>query len=495
MARGVSPRRMLAAVAAVTAGIGTAALALPAAAQTGGTTTTSTTGGSVTIQATCAVTSTGSGNGAGTWRNALATASALGCSDGAGNQVINVQAGLGTITLVAGSMNYTGTQPLIINGNGVTIDSGNNNRMLNTNTAALTTINNITFTKGFVTNRGGAIRAAGPLTVNGSTFTLNSGGDGGGAISDDGGPVIINNSTFSGNHAQNGALSNPGDGAAIRVHGAGQTLTITGSTFTGNNANSGGFGAAWWVDFNGTITMTNSTFANNNAEGDSGVGFVSGGLSTVTAVGTTMSANHAGSSGGVASGGALNVGGTVTLKNSTVTGNTATNGGGGVDANSVNLAYADVDGNSAAVLGSNVEIGRAGSLQTFASVITNPLGAAAKNCGYVSTTTATSSGYNFVSDTSCFPGGGAVAAATDKIVPGGDPQIGALANNGGPTLTQLPAITSPLVDAIPVSFCQAAPLATGVTTDQRAFVRPSGPGCDIGAVEVAVLVVTPRFTG
>jgi hypothetical protein len=496
MARGVSPTRMLAVVAAVTAGLGAAVLALPAAAQTSGTSTTSTTGGSVTIQATCSVTLTTSGVGPGTWRNAVNTASGGGCSDGAGNQVINVQAGLGTITLNAGSPTYSGAQPLIINGSGVTIDMGGNNRAITLSTGAATTINNITFTNGSTSTRGGAIRATGPLTVNGCTFTGNSGGDGGGAISVDNALVTVNNSTFSGNHAQNGLNSNGGNGGAIRVHGTGN-LIITGSTFTGNNANSDGFGGAWWVDFNGHATITNSTFANNNAQGDGGVGFISGGLSTVTAVGSTMSGNHAGSAGGVASGGALEVGGTVTLKNSTVTGNTTTNGGGGVDANSVNLAYADVDGNSAGVRGANIEIGRGGSLQTFASVISNPVGGQT-NCGYVSITTATSSGYNFVSDTSCFPGGGAVAAATDKIVPGGDPQIGALANNGGPTLTQLPATTSPLVDAIPVSACQTAPLGTGITTDQRGITRPQGAGCDIGAVElqpVVAIVIQPRFTG
>ena len=67
-----------------------------------------------------------------------------------------------------------------------------------------------------------------------------------------------------------------------------------------------------------------------------------------------------------------------------------------------------------------------------------------------------------------------------------DPRLGLLADNGGPTQTQLPQTGSPSIDAIPNDACQTAPLATGITTDQRQLARPkqSGGKCDIGAVEV-----------
>ena len=55
----------------------------------------------------------------------------------------------------------------------------------------------------------------------------------------------------------------------------------------------------------------------------------------------------------------------------------------------------------------------------------------------------------------------------------------------------LPAGTSPLLDRIPVASCQAGD-AAAVTTDQRGVTRPQGTGCDVGAVEVAV--VTPPIT-
>jgi hypothetical protein len=82
--------------------------------------------------------------------------------------------------------------------------------------------------------------------------------------------------------------------------------------------------------------------------------------------------------------------------------------------------------------------------------------------------------------------------------------LAALSANGGPTLTRLPATSSPLVDGVPLAQCQADG-AAGITADQRGITRPQGAGCDIGAVELVIaaptppeaapLVVTPRFTG
>jgi hypothetical protein len=57
-------------------------------------------------------------------------------------------------------------------------------------------------------------------------------------------------------------------------------------------------------------------------------------------------------------------------------------------------------------------------------------------------------------------------------------QLGALANNGGPTQTMLPASTSPVINA--------GSNPAGLTTDQRGpgFVRVIGSAADIGAVEL-----------
>ena len=63
-----------------------------------------------------------------------------------------------------------------------------------------------------------------------------------------------------------------------------------------------------------------------------------------------------------------------------------------------------------------------------------------------------------------------------------DPNLGPLANNGGPTLTQAPLTPdSPGIDVIP-KFTNGC--GTTVVTDQRGAPRPINGRCDIGAVEV-----------
>jgi hypothetical protein len=59
----------------------------------------------------------------------------------------------------------------------------------------------------------------------------------------------------------------------------------------------------------------------------------------------------------------------------------------------------------------------------------------------------------------------------------GDPALGALANNGGPTDTHALGSTSPAIGAA----SQAPDRCAG--TDQRGVARPQGGACDIGAYE------------
>jgi hypothetical protein len=113
------------------------------------------------------------------------------------------------------------------------------------------------------------------------------------------------------------------------------------------------------------------------------------------------------------------------------------------------------------------------ALVAFASVIATPLGGGT-DCDIDVGAATTSQGDSFSSDASCGFGAG-----PGDIVSGGDPGVGALANNGGPTPTMLPQAGSPLIDQ---ADCAAAPEA--VPTDQRGVARPQGGACDIGAVEV-----------
>jgi hypothetical protein len=82
-------------------------------------------------------------------------------------------------------------------------------------------------------------------------------------------------------------------------------------------------------------------------------------------------------------------------------------------------------------------------------------------------------GRNLDTGTSCEAGG----------LSGVDPQLGGLADNGGPTDTRLPADTSPALDA-------AVGCASSMI-DQRGVARPIGSACDIGAVERPARAVAP----
>ena len=90
-------------------------------------------------------------------------------------------------------------------------------------------------------------------------------------------------------------------------------------------------------------------------------------------------------------------------------------------------------------------------------------------------------GYNLDSDGTCN-----LTDSTD--LPGVDPLLGPLQNNGGPTLTHALPVSSSAVDHILIQDCKDA-IGNPLTTDQRGVVRPQGVGCDIGAYELI------QFTG
>jgi hypothetical protein len=64
-----------------------------------------------------------------------------------------------------------------------------------------------------------------------------------------------------------------------------------------------------------------------------------------------------------------------------------------------------------------------------------------------------------------------------------DVALGPLKNNGGPTLTRVPAGPAAL-DKIRVEDCVDAD-GLPLLTDQRGVERPQGSSCDVGAVEVS----------
>ena len=192
---------------------------------------------------------------------------------------------------------------------------------------------------------------------------------------------------------------------------------------------------------------------------------------------STVSGNQA-LLGGGDSGGIQNFGdnathhGALTVRNSTITGNTARLGGAILSwndaANTVVIENSTIAGNTATDRGIG-GVGGDGSFSYKGSIlagnvfVNGPGGPS--NCSG----TIVSLGGNLESGTDCgFTAGGDLRST--------DPELGPLADNGGPTDTLALSKTSPAVDAL--AACPPP------SVDQRGVARPQGASCDIGAFEL-----------
>jgi hypothetical protein len=220
-------------------------------------------------------------------------------------------------------------------------------------------------------------------------------------------------------------------------------------------------------------------------------GYSAGGLaidtSTVTIRNSTITQNSSNYGGGV-----LNFCGTLSIENSTISHNTSFSGygGGGIlnfssFCNNAPYYSATTFITFSTIFENKNILGRgdaiadafsaAGSIIAKNSVLASPAQGVGADC-YLAPGLLVSSGHNIAGDGTCGLGGIGDVNSTD-------PLMGPPVNNGGPTPTDLPALNSPAVNAVPLAYCTDASGAT-VTTDQRGVSRPQGAACDIGAVEL-----------
>jgi hypothetical protein len=262
---------------------------------------------------------------------------------------------------------------------------------------------------------GGAIATDGPLTITNSVFEDNLAGDGG-----NGGMGAANGDGGDGGAGGNG-------GAIGRGHsvGAAPVVTIVNSTFNGNEAGDGGDGGAPGA---GGIT---TGFAGLGGHGGA-IGGGSGNLFPwpleLHLLHDTIASNNAGQvgSGSVA--------------------DPSWNGsGGGVAHNAANSGVQNtiIASNQSSLPGTDFD-----------------------NC--ISNNALTDGGHNLA-----FPASTGCPASFAS----GDPMLGPLAGNGGPTATMALLEGSAAIDQVPSvgAGCEA--------TDQRGISRPQGAACDIGAYE------------
>ena len=168
---------------------------------------------------------------------------------------------------------------------------------------------------------------------------------------------------------------------------------------------------------------------------------------------------------------------TAVVKNSTISGNGFVTGRGGIQVGShgrtdLELIHVTVNENVTAG-GASLAMGSFGAtnVNVTNSIIAGTIGGSDCTGG-----TLVASGFNLDSDGSCGFGKAGDLPATD-------PMLGPLTGNGGPTLTHAPRTGSPIVDAADITAC--------TSTDQRNAPRPTGVGCDLGALEAGAIPPDP----
>jgi uncharacterized repeat protein (TIGR01451 family) len=336
---------------------------------------------------------------------------------------------------------------------------------------------------------GGALYAQGGLvTITGSRFSGNRGGNGG-AIGSLQAVFTISDSRFEGNATHATAGGQGGHGGAIYIDGSSLgLLTIRRTSFTGNSAAAiGGAIHTWLYGLPSGMLIEDSSFASNAGVTNGGAIFHMNGSLTIS--GSTFAGNSV-----VGQGGALwlrrddgrPADTPVSVTNSTFWGNQATGyrpntgsvGLGGAIANSgatsLALSHVTIVGNHADWVGGGI-MGASGATLR-ASIVANNTAANGGNAWSIQKNCAGTLGDGGANVQWPAPSPsdaqGRCAAGVALV----DPLLGGLAANGGLTATLAPLVGSPAIDRV-ASGCPPP----GV--DQRGFARPQGPRCDTGAVE------------
>ena len=275
-------------------------------------------------------------------------------------------------------------------------------------------------------------------------------------------------------------------GLSLNVIGSGAVTTIidgggNGTVFTVSNASAhvalsnvtvrnGRAAAGGGINNSGTLSINNSTVSGNVSFFGGGGGIQNSG--TLTISNSTLSGNTA-----HIFGGGIRNQGNLTISNSTLAQNSASPlqghggiGGGILNAGTLTISNSSLSGNSGILAGGIGNDSGTATLQN--SIVANSTSGG--NCSG----TMTSNGYNLSSDGTCnFKSTGDLNNT--------DPKLGPLQDNGGPTQTMALLPGSPAIDAGNAGGCTNG-RGHLLKTDQRGMPRPDREdkgGCDMGAYE------------
>jgi predicted outer membrane repeat protein len=200
---------------------------------------------------------------------------------------------------------------------------------------------------------GGALASNGirTVTIDSTTFSGNSALQGGGAISNFDSPMTLTHVTISGNTGRSGGgIHNNNDESELRL----SHCTVTGNTASNNTASEGHGGGIY--NHSGTLTLDTTTVSDNRAMGGTTTKGSGGGIyyndhdHPLTLTNSIISDNTASEHGG----GIFVDDGTLTILRSTISDNSVTSSstsrhGGGIflDEGRLSVAYSTISGNTA----------------------------------------------------------------------------------------------------------------------------------------------------
>ncbi len=347
----------------------------------------------------------------------------------------------------------------------VTVTTDNMDRVLQMNSGVTATIDSLRITHGNVTGNGAGILNQGDLTLNNVVLLNNLASQFGGGVYNSGTLAVMNSSLVINGAQYGGGIFNDGG-----------TLSVMNSILDENTASNGGGGI--YIAGTGSATITDCTFARNNTQQGGGIYSESNTQTTVS--GSTFSNNSATNVGGGISNTGITDGsktGYMTVINSTFTGNSSETRGNGIfNYGTLTLYNSTLSGNSGSSSSSYTlaNDGPNGTLNYANTIIANTL--TGKDCANVNGGTIGTNLNNLVEDG--WDGGCGAALNID-------PMLGDLQDNGGLTQTMALQEGSPAIDAGDDAIC-AGELVGGV--DQRGVSRPQGDQCDIGAYEYEPVV-------